>query len=207
MFNTHADVCETYGHDLATGAEVGGMAYRAQRPDGRAFLRTEAYRPAAEEPTPEWPFQLTTGRTVYHFHTRTKTGRAAELRDAAPTVWVEMNAADAEEVGVTEGDVVRVTSARGAIHGPVRVTDIRRGVVFVPFHYGYWDGPDGAGPTGEAGTAANELTRTIWDPVSKQPLLKVAAVAVALEVRGDGAAPAPDIGGSARTRLTTVTGR
>jgi hypothetical protein len=48
--------------------------------------------------------------------------------------------------------------------------------VFVPFHYGYWD-RDAAGPDG-AGRAANELVATRWDPVSKQPLLKVGAVSV-----------------------------
>jgi hypothetical protein len=49
--------------------------------------------------------------------------------------------------------------------------------VFVPFHYGYWDTPNGDGPDGE-GRAANELTMTIWDPVSKQPLFKTAAVRI-----------------------------
>jgi ferredoxin-nitrate reductase len=56
---------------------------------------------------------------------------------------------------------------------------VRAGVVFVPFHYGYWDrdcsGPDGAD---DAGRAANELTITAWDPVSKQPMFKTAAVSV-----------------------------
>ena len=59
------------------------------------------------------------------------------------------------------------------MQGRVRVSDIREGVVFVPFHYGDWDREDGEGPR-----AANELTRTSWDPVSKQPQFKVAAVRV-----------------------------
>jgi hypothetical protein len=50
--------------------------------------------------------------------------------------------------------------------------------VFVPFHYGYWDTADGVGPGDGPGRAANELTLTAWDPVSKQPLFKVAAVRV-----------------------------
>ena len=58
-----------------------------------------------------------------------------------------------------------------------RVTGIREGVVFVPFHYGYWDEPEGSEPNGRA-RAANELTITRWDPVSKQPVFKVAAVRV-----------------------------
>jgi len=61
----------------------------------------------------------------------------------------------------------------------LRVTPIRDGLVFIPFHYGYWDADgDGSGPDGGPGRAANELTLTQWDPVSKQPLFKTAAVSV-----------------------------
>ena len=76
-----------------------------------------------------------------------------------------------------EGDLVAVESARGRIEARARVTGIREGVVFVPFHYGYWDEPEGSEPNGRA-RAANELTITRWDPVSKQPVFKVAAVRV-----------------------------
>ena len=79
-----------------------------------------------------------------------------------------------------------MTSRRGRIEVPARVSDIRRGTVFAPFHYGYWD--QGGSP-GEHPTAANELTLTEWDPVSKQPVFKNAAVKV--EKIGDGAGPAP----------------
>jgi anaerobic selenocysteine-containing dehydrogenase len=174
-FNTDPDYAETFGQDLGTGATSTEVEYRAKEPNGRAFLWAAEYEPSPEVPTPERPLLLTTGRTVYHFHTRTRTGRAPELREAAPDVWVEVSAADADRVGVREGDVLRLENPRGAIEAPVRVTDIQPGTVFVPFHYGYWDrgepGPDGASPR-----AANELTITAWDPVSKQPLFKVAAV-------------------------------
>jgi ferredoxin-nitrate reductase len=78
---------------------------------------------------------------------------------------------------VGDGDRVRIESPRGAIEAPVRVTGVRDGVVFVPFHYGYWD-RDAEGPDGAPARAANELTITSWDPVSKQPLFKVGAVCV-----------------------------
>jgi anaerobic selenocysteine-containing dehydrogenase len=117
------------------------------------------------------------GRTVYHFHTRTKTGRAPQLTAAAPDVWVELAAVDAEELGIAEGDLVRVESPRGRLEARARLGRTRPGVVFAPFHYGYWDQPDGDRPDGRA-RAANELTITEWDPVSKQPLYKVAAVRV-----------------------------
>jgi anaerobic selenocysteine-containing dehydrogenase len=60
----------------------------------------------------------------------------------------------------------------------VRIAGIRRGVVFVPFHYGYWDTDHPSGPRDGEATAANEMTITDWDPVSKQPLFKLAAVRV-----------------------------
>jgi hypothetical protein len=69
-------------------------------------------------------------------------------------------------------------------------------MVFVPFHYGYWDRGDGTGPSGTP-RAANELTITAWDPVSKQPAFKVAAVRVRRLAGGDGPAPAPTVGGAA----------
>jgi ferredoxin-nitrate reductase len=174
-FNTDPDYSETFGQDLGTGAPNSEDEYRAKQPDGRAFLWAADYEPSPEVPSDERPLTLTTGRTVYHFHTRTRTGRAPELQEAAPDVWAELNAADAERIGVGEGEVVRLESERGAVEAPVRITDIRPGSVFVPFHYGYWD-RDAPAPDGGAPSAANELTITAWDPVSKQPLFKVAAV-------------------------------
>jgi len=163
-FNTDPDYCEEYGHDLETGADTGEEAYRAKEPRGRAFLHAAEYRPAPEVPSEEYPWYLTTGRTVYQFHTRTKTGRAPELDAAAPHVWVELHPDDAAELGVADGDRVTVESPRGKIVAPVRTSGARQGTVFVPFHY--------------AEQAANELTRTGWDPVSKQPHFKLAAVRV-----------------------------
>jgi ferredoxin-nitrate reductase len=68
---------------------------------------------------------------------------------------------------------VRVESPRGALEAPARLAGIRPGTVFVPFHYGAWRN------SRDEPRAANELTITAWDPVSKQPLFKHAAVRVA----------------------------
>jgi anaerobic selenocysteine-containing dehydrogenase len=146
--------------------------------------------PPHELPGEERRFQLNTGRTIYHFHTRTKTARAPELHAAAPEPWVEISPNDAEQLGVEEGDLVEVGSARGTIAAPARISDIRQGIVFVPFHYGYWDTDGGREPDGRA-RAANELTISDWDPASKQPLLKTAAVSVRKVADGSGPAPAP----------------
>jgi len=133
-----------------------------------------------EVPDDKYPFWATTGRIVYHFHTRTKTGRSRELYDAAPDAFVQINEEDARRLGIHEGDMVEVASRRATITAPAQIGDILPGHVFIPFHYGYWDEPgsEHGGPDGRA-RAANELTFTGWDPVSKQPTFKYAAVQVA----------------------------
>jgi anaerobic selenocysteine-containing dehydrogenase len=153
------------------------VEYKALNPDGKALLKGADYLPPHEEPEDRYPFRLNTGRTVFHFHTRTKTARAPELQAAAPEPWVELSAADAESLGIAEGDMVELASPRGSLVAPARIKDIREGIVFVPFHYGYWDTAGGNSPNGTP-RAANELTITDWDPASKQPLFKTAAVAV-----------------------------
>jgi ferredoxin-nitrate reductase len=176
-FNTDPDYCEDYGHDLVTGTPYEQKDRAALAPAGRAILRAAQFLPPHEEPGEDYPLQLTTGRSPYHFHTRTKTGRAGQLNAAAPEAWVELSAADAGRLGIADGDRVRVESPRGRLEAPARVTGVREGVVFAPFHYGYWDA-DRAGPDGSPARAANELTLTDWDPVSKQPVVKLAAVRV-----------------------------
>jgi anaerobic selenocysteine-containing dehydrogenase len=168
------EYCESYGRDLVTGAPLEPTEYRAMNPDGKAVIKAAEYLPAHEMPSDEFPLYLITGRTVFHFHTRTKTGRAPELQAAAPHVWVELSIKDADAHGISDGDLVEVSSARGAIRGAARTSGIRDGVLFVPFHYGYWDAAD----PDHHDRAANELTVTDWDPVSKQPIFKTAAARV-----------------------------
>jgi ferredoxin-nitrate reductase len=170
-FPTDPDICESYGHDLITGAAVTPEQYRANNPGGRAQLKAAEYHPPHEIPDEKYPFMLTTGRLVYHFHTRTKTARSQALNDAAPDAYVEMCKADAERLGIKAGQPVRLTSRRGKAEAPVRIAEVLPGHLFMPFHYGYWDKPERA-------RAANELTIYEWDPISKQPHFKYAAVQV-----------------------------
>lgn len=188
VFNTDPDYCETYGHDLLTGGTVGPQAYKAMNPAGRAIFKTAPYHPTHETPDTGYPFRYTTGRTAYHFHTRTKTGRSPQLNAAAPQAWVEISAVDAATGGLNEGDIVSVESRRGHITAALRISDVREGTIFAPFHYGYWD--EGGTPA-TAHRAANELTLTEWDPVSKQPVLKNAAVRLRKVADAEGPAPAP----------------
>ena len=83
------------------------------------------------------------------------------------------------------GKLLRVTTPRGEVTARLRISGIRPGVLFLPFHYGYWDEPGGHEPQ-EHGRAANELTLTDWDPASKQPLFKTAAAAVERVSAGGG---------------------
>jgi len=170
-FNTSYEYCESFGHDLETGAATTPEEYKAIDPRGKAFLKGVDYQPPHEEPDDEYPLWLTTGRLVYHFHTRTKTGRSKELHNAAPDCFVQISEEDAEKYGIRDGDMIEVTSRRGKIVEPAQVGGIEPGLLFIPFHYGYWDNPDRT-------RAANELTITEWDPVSKQPHFKYSAVKI-----------------------------
>ena len=94
--------------------------------------------------------------------------------------------------------MVRVESPRGRLEAKARLSGIREGLVFAPFHYGYFDG-------NEHLRAANELTLTEWDPASKQPLYKVGAVRVTKVATSDGTpAPAPTNTASAPTSAGSV---
>lgn len=171
VFNTDLEYCETYGHDLDTGAAVTQEEYECKDPKGKAFLKGADFREPHEIPDEDYPLMLTTGRVVYHFHTRTKTGRSKELHDAAPDAFVQISEQDATKYGIKEGDMIEVSSRRGKVIEPAKIGNIIPGHVFIPFHYGYWDEPGRS-------RAANELTITEWDPVSKQPHFKYAAVRI-----------------------------
>ena len=161
-------------------------------PAGRAILKSCHYEPDLEHTTPEYPLQLSNGRIARHFHTRTKTGRTKELQGKDPEPWVQISLEDAESLAISEGEFALVESRRGKVELRVRVGDIKKGCVFIPFHYGYFDVKDGRA------RAANELTQGMyllqkgkrsirfadeahteqWDPVSKQPMFKSGAVRV-----------------------------
>ncbi|KAL6230647.1 hypothetical protein BDW75DRAFT_244609 [Aspergillus navahoensis] len=189
-FFTDTDYCESYGHDLETGAPLTKEQYEAMNPAGRAILKAAHYRKPWESPDEGLPFYLSTGRNGFHFHTRTKTGRSKRLQNADKDACVVVCPADADEIGVTNGEMVIVRSRRGQVELPVKIGEINKGHVFIPFHFGYWDSQD------QRARAANELTigtsrthtTTVlltdfirveqWDPVSKQPTFKSGVVRI-----------------------------
>jgi anaerobic selenocysteine-containing dehydrogenase len=172
IFNTAAGQCEGFTHDLATGGAVSAEDYKENDPDGRAIILPADYEPPTMIPEKKYPLLLTTGRLVYHFHTRTKTGRAPVLNDAAPDVFIQISEEDAGEMGINEGDIIRVESKQGRVQGPATIGGIAPGLVFIPFHYGYWD------EDANKFTAANEVIKTSWDAVSKQPHFKYTPVRI-----------------------------
>ena len=183
VFNTSMEYCETYGHDIVTGAANEANEYAAMDPKGKAFIKGAEWVPPPEQPDSSYPLFLTTGRVTYHFHTRTKTGHVPELQSAAPEPIVELHPDDAAPLGIADGDLVAVRSRRGEARGLARISGIEPGVVFMPFHYGDWDSRGRQG-------AANALTISGWDAVSKQPYFKYAAVSVQRVEAGDGRSPA-----------------
>ncbi|HEX6210181.1 MAG TPA: formate dehydrogenase subunit alpha [Methylomirabilota bacterium] len=132
-------------------------------PRGRAWFTPVAFQPAAETPDREYPLVLTTGRVLEHYHSGTMTRRVAALDWLVSEASIEVHPADAERLGVADGDRVRLRSRRGAVTARARVTSgITPGAVFMPFHF--------------AEAAANELTHAALDPVAKIPEYKVCAV-------------------------------
>ncbi|HZQ08379.1 MAG TPA: formate dehydrogenase subunit alpha [Anaerolineae bacterium] len=133
-------------------------------PRGRGKFFPLVYQPSAEEPDAEYPFALTTGRVLYHWHGGTLT-RHSNLDFAAPESFVEINPADAPRIPCANGSPVRVSSRRGSVVVRAHVTEkVAPGVVFIPFHY--------------AEAAANTLTIDAVDPQAKIPEYKICAVKI-----------------------------
>jgi anaerobic selenocysteine-containing dehydrogenase len=137
-----------------------------QTEDGRARLLPTRWEPFPEQPNHEFPLILNTGRTVEHWHTRTKTGAISILQRMSPRAWLEMNPRDADRLNLKMHDRVEVISARGRVSKvELRITEIvAPGQVFLPFHF--------------AETNANQITQSAFDPISREPNFKQCAVRV-----------------------------
>jgi assimilatory nitrate reductase catalytic subunit len=136
--------------------------------DGRARFHPVVYRPAAEEPTRDYPLYLTTGRVMAHYQSGTQTRRVKALNDMAPQAFVELHPDLAKRLNIENGDPVRVSTRRGLAELKAAITPtIRPDTLFVPFHWG-----DGA--------CANLLTNPALDPTSRMPEFKVCAAQIEL---------------------------
>ena len=134
-------------------------------PDGLGIFAPIEWKPPAEVPDEEYPFVLTTGRILWHWHTGSMTRRSVTLDNEVPTGWIEINPEDAKALGIQNKEIVRATTRRGSVDVPAKVTpDIMKGVMFMPFHF--------------AECAANVLTNNALDPIAKIPEFKACAVKV-----------------------------
>jgi ferredoxin-nitrate reductase len=137
-------------------------------PDGRARFGAYHSRGLAEPADSDYPFVLTTGRLYGHWHTQSRTGHIAKIRQMHPNPFIEIHPRDAAKLGIEEESWVEVRSRRGTSRFPAKVTKaIAPGTVFVPMHWGaLW--ADNA--------EANALTHPQSCPDSLQPELKACAV-------------------------------
>jgi predicted molibdopterin-dependent oxidoreductase YjgC len=121
--------------------------------------------PAAEMPSREYPYLLSTGRVLYHWHGGQMSRRAKGLLEIYPQALVELNPADAKKLGLNGHKRIRISSRRGMIESEVWITDrVPSGMVYGNFHF-----PE---------ASVNELTNSALDPVSKIPEYKICAVRV-----------------------------
>lgn len=151
--------CPTVDHPGTPVLHVGRFAR------GLGLLSPVAYRAPAEEPDEMYPFLLTTGRILFHWHGGTMSRRSPGLEAAAPEATVEIHPKDAAQLNLATDDMAVVRSRRGAVTAKTVITPRSPiGTIFMTFHY--------------AEAAANLLTVDAVDPVAKIPEYKVCAVQI-----------------------------
>ncbi|MBE9470044.1 MAG: formate dehydrogenase subunit alpha [Chloroflexi bacterium] len=134
-------------------------------PDGLGHFQVVEFKPPAEVPDDQYPYVLTTGRSIFHYHTGAMTRRTPRLVDEVPRGFVQVNPEDASKEGVKDRDTVVLETRRGSIEAEARITDeVRPGLLFIPIHF-----PD---------SCANALTISALDPSAKCAETKVCAVKI-----------------------------
>lgn len=133
------------------------------REGGKAIFKPAKFLEPKEVPDAEYPFTLTTGRILYHYHTMTMSGKSDGLNQIVGSSYVEISKTDAIRLGIQDQEKVKVSSRRGELTTRARVVGnkVAEGVVFMPFHF-----VDGA---------VNLLTNPVYDDIAKIPELKVCA--------------------------------
>jgi len=141
------------------------ILHTAQFTRGLGLFHAIEHTPPAELPDENYPYILTTGRVLYHYHTGTMTMKTDGLNMLSPECFVEISSNDAQKLGLDTGSMVDVSSRRGKISAKLKVSSKAvDGTIFIPFHF--------------AKAAANELTNAKLDPVAKIPEFKVCAIQI-----------------------------
>ena len=136
---------------------------------GKGHLNVCPYIPPKEgDPQvddPEYPLVLSTGRLLWHFHTGTMSRRSPTLHARVPEGYIEISIEDANEMGIVDGEKIKVSSRRGEVITKAKVTHrVRKGLIFMPFHF--------------KEAAANILTNPVLDPIAKIPEFKVCSAKI-----------------------------
>jgi len=169
----------SYGGISYHRLEEGGLPWPCPTPDhpgtpilhvglftrGKGRFIPIKYKPSMELPDDDYPLMLTTGRSLFHFHTGTMTRKVKGLNIVRGEELVEINPKDASSLGIADGEMVKVISRRGEVVAKAKLTEVSPvGVVFMTFHF--------------AESPTNQLTNPTLDPVAKIPEFKVCAVRV-----------------------------
>jgi formate dehydrogenase alpha subunit len=172
-----ARLTPNYGGISYRRLEKGGLQWPCPTREhpGTSILHTEKftrgkgqfvpleYRPSVESPDEDYPLVLTTGRSLFHFHTGTMSRKVKGLNMFRNEELVEINPRDAAAFGIADGETVRVVSRRGEVTAQAKITEVSPvGVIFMTFHF--------------AESPTNQLTILALDPVAKIPEYKVCAV-------------------------------
>lgn len=155
------------GHDPYVKKESGVHFYKAKSYGEKAAFWLRPYHPPAEVPDAEFPFWLSTGRVLEHWHTGSMTRRVKQLHQAVPEAYVEISRGDALALGVQHNERVKVVSRRGEVVLQAKIDDRGRppaGTVFIPFF--------------DEARLVNLLTLDAMDNISFEPDYKKCAVRV-----------------------------
>lgn len=129
---------------------------------GKGIFHPVDWKAPAEVPDAEYPFVLSTGRRLYHYHTRTQTGRSG-MDELLPEETADISRVDAERLGIASGEYIKVRSRRGEVKVKAKVTpQVPAGMVWMAFHF-----RDGS---------ANWLTNAVYDPTTLTAEYKACAV-------------------------------
>ncbi|AEE14671.1 formate dehydrogenase, alpha subunit [Thermodesulfobium narugense DSM 14796] len=147
------------------GTQILHLNGNFKRPNKKALISSVTFQPPSEIPDMNFPYILTTGRILYHYHSRNETRRVKVLEEFVPENFVEINPEDAKEIGVKEKDLVKIKTRRGEIVVRAKISaKPKKGVIFLSFHF--------------SETNANILTINALDPEAKIPEYKACACAV-----------------------------
>jgi len=136
-----------------------------ENPNGKGKFFPVEYQPPIEQPDSEYPFVLSTGRTLYHYNSATMTMREPGVTDKQEQPFFEISAEDAAALGLADGDAARLVSRRGSLEAHARVTDrVYPGLVWMALHF--------------AQAKVNWLTHDVGDSLIGTPEYKVSAVRV-----------------------------